>query len=203
VHPPGVQIYAILCGGRRATNVPLVTESFDWQHGVFLASNVSSEGTAAAENAVGELRRDPFAMLPFCGYNMGDYFAHWLQMGQRTDASKLPRIYYVNWFRKDANGKFVWPGFGENSRVLKWIVGRINGKAEANETAIGNVPTKEALDTDGLSLSDDALELLLTVDNEAWRGEAALIPDNYERFGDRLPQQLWEEHRALVERLGD
>jgi phosphoenolpyruvate carboxykinase (GTP) len=200
--PAGVPIDAILFGGRRATNVPLVTESFNWQHGVFLASNVSSEGTAAAENKVGEIRRDPFAMLPFCGYNMADYFAHWLHIGQQTDASNLPRIYYVNWFRKGPEGKFVWPGFGENSRVLKWIVGRLSGTAEATETPIGRVPTKDSLDTDGLSLSDDAIELLLTVDTEAWRGEAALIPDHYERFGDRLPQQLWDEHRALVERLG-
>ncbi|MFL6238750.1 MAG: phosphoenolpyruvate carboxykinase (GTP) [Actinomycetes bacterium] len=200
--PQGVPIDAILFGGRRATNVPLVTESRSWQHGVFLASNVSSEGTAAAENKVGELRRDPFAMLPFCGYNMADYFAHWLHIGKQSDERKLPRIYYVNWFRKDANGKFVWPGFGENSRVLKWIVGRINGTAEAADTPIGRVPTEAALDTDGLDLSDDALALLLTVDTQAWRGEAALIPDHYERFGDRLPQELWAEHRALVERLG-
>jgi phosphoenolpyruvate carboxykinase (GTP) len=201
--PQGVPIDAILFGGRRATNVPLVTESFGWQHGVFLASNVASEGTAAAENKIGELRRDPFAMLPFCGYNMADYFAHWLRMGGQADANKLPRIYYVNWFRKDANGSFVWPGFGENSRVLKWIVQRLGGAAEATETPIGRVPTKAALDTEGLSLSDEAIELLLTVDNEAWRGEAALIPDHYERFGDRLPPQLWDEHRALVERLGN
>ena len=200
--PAGVPIDAILFGGRRATNVPLVTESFSWQHGVFLASNVSSEGTAAAENKVGELRRDPFAMLPFCGYNMGDYFKHWLRIGEQTEPSKLPRIYYVNWFRKDANGKFVWPGFGENSRVLKWIVGRLGGNADATETPIGRVPTTDALDTEGLSLSDESIELLLSVDTEAWRGEAALIPDHYERFGDRLPPQLWDEHRALVERLG-
>jgi phosphoenolpyruvate carboxykinase (GTP) len=200
--PAGVPIDAILFGGRRASNVPLVTESFDWQHGVFLASNVSSEGTAAAENKVGEIRRDPFAMLPFCGYNMADYFAHWLRIGRQTQPDKLPRIYYVNWFRKGPDGKFVWPGFGENSRVLKWIVGRLSGKAEATDTAIGRVPTKESLDTDGLNLSDDAIGLLLTVDTEAWRGEAALIPDHYERFGDRLPPQLWDEHHALVERLG-
>jgi phosphoenolpyruvate carboxykinase (GTP) len=200
--PQGVPIDAILFGGRRSTNVPLVTESFDWQHGVFLASNVSSEGTAAAENKVGELRRDPFAMLPFCGYNMADYFAHWLALGAQTTPEKLPRIYYVNWFRKDANGKFVWPGFGENSRVLKWISERLAGTAEASETPIGRVPTEAALDTDGLSLSKDALDLLLTVDVDAWRGEAALIPAHYERFGDRLPTELWSEHRALVERLG-
>jgi phosphoenolpyruvate carboxykinase (GTP) len=199
--PAGVPIDAILFGGRRATNVPLVTESFDWQQGVFLASNVASEGTAAAENKVGELRRDPFAMLPFCGYNMGDYFAHWLATGTAADASKLPRIYYVNWFRKDANGTFVWPGFGENSRVLKWIVGRLAGTADATETPIGNVPTRESLDLDGLDLTDDQIELLLTVDPEAWREEAAQVKPHYERFGDHLPAQLWDELAKLEARL--
>jgi len=200
--PKGVPIDAILFGGRRATNVPLVTESFDWTHGVFLASNVASEGTAAAENKVGELRRDPFAMLPFCGYNMGDYFGHWLKMGDQADASKLPRIYYVNWFRKDANGKFVWPGFGENSRVLKWIVERLEGKAAADETAIGNVPTRESLDLDGLDLTDDQIATLLTVDNEAWREEAEQITPHYARFGDHLPKALWTQLERLQERLG-
>jgi len=200
--PNGVPIDAILFGGRRATNVPLVTESFDWQHGVFLASNVSSEGTAAAENKVGELRRDPFAMLPFCGYNMGDYFGHWLTTGAKAEASKLPRIYYVNWFRKDANGKFVWPGFGDNSRVLKWIVERLEGKAAADQTAIGNVPTRDALDLSGLDLTDEQIELLLTVDNDAWRQEAEQIAPHYQRFGDHLPSELWEELGKLQERLG-
>jgi phosphoenolpyruvate carboxykinase (GTP) len=199
--PKGVPISAILFGGRRATNVPLVTESFDWQHGVFLASNVSSEGTAAAENKVGELRRDPFAMLPFCGYNMGDYFGHWLAMGNQADADKLPRIYYVNWFRKDSNGKFVWPGFGDNSRVLKWIVERLDGTATATETAIGNVPTKDSLDLAGLDLSDDQLELLLSVDNEAWREEAAKIAPDYNRFGSHLPDALRDELAKLEQRL--
>jgi phosphoenolpyruvate carboxykinase (GTP) len=200
--PKGVPISAILFGGRRATSVPLVTEAFDWQHGVFLASNVASEGTAAAENKVGELRRDPFAMLPFCGYNMGDYFGHWLKMGKRTDAAKLPRIYFVNWFRKDENGKFVWPGYGENSRVLKWIVERLEGVADAQATPIGYLPTKAALDTSGLSISDHHLELLLSVDTEIWAEEASLIPPAYQKFGDRLPQELWDEHAALLERLG-
>src|SRR3954463_7830659 len=200
--PKGVPIDAILFGGRRASNVPLVTESFDWQQGVFLASNVASEGTAAAENKVGELRRDPFAMLPFCGYNMGDYFAHWLKTGGAADASKLPRIYYVNWFRKDASGTFVWPGFGENSRVLKWIVERLEGSAAATETPIGNVPTKGALDTNGLDLSDEQLQTLLTVDNDAWRDEAEGITPHYERFGDHLPKALWDELDRLRQRLG-
>ena len=194
-------ISAILFGGRRASAVPLVTEAFDWKHGVFMASNVASEGTAAAENKIGEIRRDPFAMLPFCGYNMGDYFGHWLSMGKRTEASKLPKIYFVNWFRKDERGKFVWPGFGENSRVLKWIVERLEGTADARITPIGALPTRTSLDTSGLSLTDAQLELLLSVDPDIWLEEAASIPANYERFGDRLPQELWDEHAALVERL--
>jgi phosphoenolpyruvate carboxykinase (GTP) len=200
--PKGVPISAILFGGRRASAVPLVTESFDWQHGVFLASNVASEGTAAAENKVGELRRDPFAMLPFCGYNMGDYFAHWLGIGASADADKLPRIYFVNWFRKDSDGRYVWPGFGENSRVLKWIVERLEGKADAVDTPIGRVPSRDALDVDGLGLSDADLDLLLTVDPAVWREEASLIPAHYDRFGDRLPKALREELAALEERLG-
>ena len=199
--PKGVPISAILFGGRRATAVPLVTEAFDWKHGVFLASNVASEGTAAAENKIGELRRDPMAMLPFCGYNMGDYFKHWLSMASRTEESKLPRIYFVNWFRKDARGKFVWPGFGENSRVLKWIVERLEGKAEARDTAIGRVPAKGSLDVEGLGLSEEALDLLLTVDAEVWAEEAALIPADYQKFGERLPQELWTQYEALTERL--
>ncbi len=197
--PAGVPISAILFGGRRATAVPLVTEAFDWQHGVFLASNVASEGTAAAENKVGELRRDPFAMLPFCGYNMGDYFGHWLSMP--TKASKLPKIFFVNWFRKDMHGKFLWPGYGENSRVLKWIFGRLDGTAEAHDTPIGRVPTVESLDVSGLNLTDHQLFLLLTVDRSVWKEEASLIPAAYEKFGDRLPQALWDEHDALIERL--
>ncbi len=199
--PQGVPISALLFGGRRATAAPLVTEAFDWQHGVFLASNVASEGTAAAENKVGELRRDPFAMLPFCGYNMGDYFGHWLKMGKRADPAKLPRIYFVNWFRKDENGKFVWPGYGENSRVLKWIVGRLDGEVEAQLTPIGYLPTKASLDTSGLMISDQHLELLLSVDIDVWIEEASLIPPAYEKFGDRFPSELWDEHAALVERL--
>jgi len=199
--PAGVPISAILFGGRRATAVPLVTEAFDWRHGVFLASNIASEGTAAAENKVGDLRRDPFAMLPFCGYNMADYFQHWLSFGERADADKLPRIYFVNWFRKDENGKFVWPGYGENSRVLKWIVERLEGEADAQETPIGRLPTPASLDTDGLTLNDDQLHLLLSVDRSVWKEEAATIPVSYEIFGDRLPQALWDEHAALVARL--
>ncbi len=199
--PKGVPISAILFGGRRASAVPLVTESFDWRHGVFMASNVASEGTAAAENKVGELRRDPFAMLPFCGYNMGDYFAHWLALGAKADPAKLPRIYFVNWFRKDEKGKFVWPGYGENSRVLKWIVQRLEGEVDAETTAIGLVPTKAALDVSGLTITDAQIDLLLTVDHEVWAEEAALIAPYYEKFGDRLPNALWEERDALLGRL--
>ncbi len=200
--PKGVPISAILFGGRRATAVPLVTESFDWAHGVFLGANVSSEKTAAAQGKVGELRRDPFAMLPFCGYNMGDYFAHWLKIGRSTDASKLPRIYYVNWFRKDKNGKFVWPGFGENSRVLKWILERLSGDAGAVGSPIGNLPAPDALDTEGLGLSDSDLDVLLSVDRGAWEHEAALIPEFFRTFGGHLPRELWDMYQDLLDRLG-
>ncbi|MFJ8229579.1 phosphoenolpyruvate carboxykinase (GTP) [Streptomyces sp. NPDC094448] len=200
--PKGVPISAILFGGRRASAVPLVTESFSWQHGVFLGANVASEKTAAAEGKVGELRRDPFAMLPFCGYNMGDYMAHWIKVGQNADPAKLPKIYYVNWFRKNGRGKFVWPGFGENSRVLKWIVERLDGRADGVETPIGVLPTAESLDTDGLELSREDLDFLLTVDPEVWREEAALVPEHLNTFGDHTPQELWAEYRALVARLG-
>ena len=200
--PAGVPISAILFGGRRASNVPLVTESFGWDHGVFLGANVASEKTAAAEGTVGELRRDPFAMLPFCGYNMGDYFGHWLKVGRMTDAAKLPRLYYVNWFRKDSGGRYVWPGFGENSRVLKWIIERLSGDAEAVETPIGHLPAPGALDTDGLRLSQADLDLLLTVDPQAWKLEADRMPEFFEMFGEHLPERLWELHQDLVDRLG-
>lgn len=172
-------ISAILFGGRRATAVPLVTESFTWQHGVFLGANIASEKTAAAEGTVGELRRDPFAMLPFCGYNMGDYFAHWLKVGAQADAAKLPKIYYVNWFRKNAEGKFVWPGYGENSRVLKWIVERLEGTGEGVETPIGVLPTVEGFDLGDLKLTKEDLDLLFTVDADIWRQEAALVPPTW------------------------
>jgi phosphoenolpyruvate carboxykinase (GTP) len=199
--PKGVPISAMLFGGRRASAVPLAIEAFDWDHGVFLASNISSEGTAAAENRVGALRRDPFAMLPFCGYHMADYFGHWLKLGAGADPEKLPRIYFVNWFRKDGRGRFLWPGFGENSRVLKWVVDRLEGRAEARDTPIGRVPTAEALDLTGLDLPADDLEQLLEVDPVVWEEEAALIRAAYEKFGERLPQALWDEHAALAARL--
>ena len=199
--PAGVPVSAILFGGRRASAVPLVTESLSWQHGVFLGANVASEKTAAAEGTVGELRRDPFAMLPFCGYNMGDYIGHWLSIGRSTDADKLPRLYYVNWFRKDEDGAFLWPGFGENSRVLEWIVGRLDGTADAQDTAIGRLPTKAAFDIEGLEIDDRVFDVLLSVDVDVWRQEAALIPDFLRTFGDRMPAEIWDEHAALLARL--
>jgi phosphoenolpyruvate carboxykinase (GTP) len=199
--PRGVPISAILFGGRRATAVPLVTEAPSWQRGVFYGSIVSSETTAAQAGAIGQLRRDPFAMLPFCGYNMADYFGHWLATGQKADAGKLPRIYYVNWFRKTPEGKFLWPGYGENSRVLAWIVGRLEGEADGVESPLGVHPTRESFNTDGLDVPEADLDTLLTLDVDVWKQEAALIPQHYETFGDRLPADLWSEHQALVERL--
>src|SRR6516225_4579924 len=192
--PAGVPISAILFGGRRASAVPLVIESFDWDHGVFLGANIASEKTAAAEGRVGELRHDPFAMLPFCGYNMGDYFGYWLKIGRTADRAKLPGLFYVNWFRKDASGKFVWPGFGENIRVLKWIIQRLSGETTATKTAIGYLPAPGSLDLGGLELSSADLDLLLTVDTDAWRLEAEHIPEFFRTFGRHLPARLWELH---------
>ncbi len=202
--PAGVPISAILFGGRRASAVPLVTEAYDWNHGVYLAANMASEGTAAAEGTVGALRRDPFAMLPFCGYDMADYLAHWLRMGAAaaSDPGQLPRIYMVNWFRKDANGKFVWPGFGDNARVLKWIVDRVEGKINAEDTPVGRLPRREDLDLAGLSLAADKLDLLLTVDTDTWRREATLNAEDLKTLGERVPPALWREQSGLEERLG-
>jgi phosphoenolpyruvate carboxykinase (GTP) len=197
--PKGVPISAILFGGRRATNVPLVTESFDWQHGVFLGSIMSSEKTAAAAGNVGELRFDPFAMLPFCGYSMGDYFAHWLEIGHREGA-QLPQLYWVNWFRKGDDGKFLWPGFGDNSRVIKWIVERLDGTAEAVDTPIGRVPSPSALDTSGLDIDDATLAELVSVDAESWRQEIPQIEDHYARLAN-VPPELDDELSALQKRL--
>ena len=190
-NPNGVPISAILFGGRRAATVPLAFEAFDWQHGTFIGSIASSERTAAAAGTVGELRRDPMAMLPFCGYNMGDYFAHWLEMGKNTDASKLPKIFYVNWFRKDADGGWLWPGFGENSRVLKWIVERVSGKGQAVETPIGYLPAAGAIDTSGLDVTDDQMAELLDVDVEEWLNEIESIREHYARFegGKHCPKR--------------
>ena len=200
-NPKGVPISAILFGGRRATTVPLVFEAFDWQHGTFIGSIASSERTAAAAGTVGELRRDPMAMLPFCGYNMGDYFAHWLEMGKNTDASKLPKIFYVNWFRKDADGGWLWPGFGENSRVLKWIVERVSGQGEAVETPIGYLPEFGAIDTSGLDVTDEQMTELLDVDVEEWLNEIESIREHYARFEETLPEALSDELASLEARL--
>ncbi len=200
-NPNGVPISAILFGGRRASTVPLVFEAFNWQHGTFIGSIASSERTAAAAGTVGELRRDPMAMLPFCGYNMGDYFAHWLEMGEKTDADNLPKIFYVNWFRKDADGGWLWPGFGENSRVLKWIVERINGKGEAVETPIGYLPASDSIDTSGIDVTDAQMDELLNVDIDEWLNEIKSIREHYARFEDRLPQALSDELDSLEVRL--
>jgi phosphoenolpyruvate carboxykinase (GTP) len=201
--PAGVPISAILFGGRRATNVPLVTEARDWTHGTFLGSIMSSEKTAAAAGAIGQVRFDPYAMLPFMGYNVGDYIANYLNIGAATDEEKLPKVYWVNWFRKDEAGKFIWPGFGENSRVLKWVVDRVDGRADATETPIGYVPTPESLDTDGLDISEDDLQTLLSVDSDAWKEELELVEDHYEFIGERLPEAMREQLDDLRTRLSE
>jgi phosphoenolpyruvate carboxykinase (GTP) len=199
--PKGVPIDAILFGGRRAGIVPLVTEAFNWQHGTFLGATVSSETTAAITGKVGQLRRDPMAMLPFCGYHMGDYFAHWLKLGAGADASKLPKICYVNWFRQDKNGKFLWPGYGENSRVLKWIFERCDGKVHAKDTPIGRIPDVPDLDTMGLDIKGAHVDELLSVDIDGWLAEIPLIKEHFAKFGDHLPKGLQDEVAALEHRL--
>ena len=196
----GVPISAILFGGRRATVVPLVNEASSWVQGTFFGSIVSSEKTAAAAGTIGELRRDPMAMLPFCGYNMADYWSHWISFGNQ-EGVKLPRIYYVNWFRKNDAGKFMWPGFGENSRVLQWIFERCEGQGEAIETPIGNLPTTDALNFEGLDLSDDTIEELLRVEVDGWLAEIPLIEEYYDKFGDHLPAELGEELANLKSNL--
>jgi phosphoenolpyruvate carboxykinase (GTP) len=200
--PAGVPISAILFGGRRASVVPLVHEGFDWEHGVFLGSIMASETTAAAAGAVGNLRRDPFAMLPFCGYNMADYWAHWLSFTERMDRDKLPRIFYVNWFRKSPDGRWLWPGYGENSRVLEWVFERCAGEGEAVETPIGYLPAAGAIPIDGLDVSDEDMAELLRVDVDEWRAEVPDIERHYEQFGDRLPAELRTQLEALRSRLG-
>ena len=201
--PKGVPISAILFGGRRATVVPLVNEALSWQHGTFLGSIMSSETTAAAAGKVGALRHDPFAMLPFCGYHMADYFGHWLRLGAQADAATLPRIYHVNWFRRGDDGKFLWPGYGENSRVLKWVFERVTGAGKAVDTPIGRLPAPGALDVSGLTLPEGNLSQLLRVDTEGWNHELPLIRRHYERFGSRLPQGLRDELAALEQRLAN
>jgi phosphoenolpyruvate carboxykinase (GTP) len=199
--PKGVPIDAILFGGRRSTVVPLVTEAFDWEHGVFLGSVMASEKTAAAAGTVGELRFDPFAMLPFCGYNMGDYFAHWLEIGRRSGA-RLPKIFYVNWFRKDSDGRFLWPGFGENSRVLAWVFARSAGQGAASETPIGLIPPvgPDGIDTRGLDVSDADMTELLRVDAEEWRAQLPQLKAHLAKF-ERLPRELQAQVQSLEERL--
>lgn len=199
--PRGVPISAILFGGRRASVVPLVTEALSWQHGTFLAATVSSETTAAAAGAVGQLRHDPFAMLPFCGYNMGDYFGHWLKMGKSASAEKLPKIYYVNWFRKGSDGKFLWPGYGENCRVLKWIFERTDGVDHAVKTPIGILPKEGAIDVKGLSISADSMNELLAVDDAAWKQAAEELKTYFGVFGERLPSGIVDELEQLEARL--
>ena len=201
--PAGVPISAILFGGRRATNVPLVTEARDWDHGVFLGSIMSSEKTAAAAGAIGQVRFDPFAMLPFIGYNVGDYFSHWLSIGDRTEAARLPKLFWVNWFRKDAGGRFMWPGFGENIRVLEWVVDRVAGTGSATDTPIGLVPTIDAIDRTGLDVDDETMAHLLSVDPSSWGHEVALINEHYSMIGDRLPKRLDAELDDLRQRLDD
>ncbi|MFL5839785.1 MAG: phosphoenolpyruvate carboxykinase (GTP) [Thermoleophilaceae bacterium] len=200
--PKGVPIDAMLFGGRRSTVMPLALEANNWTHGVYLGATMSSEKTAAAAGTVGELRHDPFAMLPFCGYNMGDYFGHWVKVGKEHDEAKLPRIFCVNWFRKDDDGKFLWPGFGENSRVLEWVFRRCDGEAEAVETPIGKVPARVSLNTEGLDISEAQLEQLLSVDTELVKAELPAQHQHLARFGDDLPQELRDELAALEERLG-
>ena len=201
--PAGVPISAILFGGRRATNVPLVTEARDWDHGVFLGSIMSSEKTAAAAGAIGQVRFDPFAMLPFIGYNVGDYFSHWLSIGDRTEAARLPKLFWVNWFRKDAGGRFMWPGFGENIRVLEWVVDRVAGTGSATDTPIGLVPTIDAIDRTGLDVDNETMAHLLSVDPSSWGHEVALINEHYSMIGDRLPKRLDAELDDLRRRLDD
>jgi phosphoenolpyruvate carboxykinase (GTP) len=200
-NPEGVPLSAILFGGRRPGTIPLVNEAFDWAHGVFLGSSCGSETTAATLGQTGILRRDPFAMLPFCGYNIADYFAYWLSLGKRTEASKLPKVYFVNWFRKNEGGKFIWPGYGENSRVLKWICERVEGTAKAESTPIGNLPTPDALDLSGLNIAAEELRALRSVDVAGWRREVQDIESYYEKLDGRLPQELKRQVAALKQRL--
>ena len=199
-NPQGVPLSAIIFGGRRAKTAPLVYQSFDWQHGTFVGSIMSSETTAAATGAVGVVRRDPMAMLPFCGYHMGDYFAHWLEIGKKL-GDKAPKIFNVNWFRTDDEGHFIWPGFGDNMRVLRWIIDRCEGKADAVETAIGYEPKPEDIETEGLSIDTETVKGLLNVDKELWKEEVKGIKEFYAKFGDRMPKELTDELAALEARL--
>jgi len=199
--PAGVAIDAIFFGGRRATNVPLVNESLSWEHGVFIGATVSSEQTAAAEGTVGALRRDPFAMLPFCGYNMADYWGHWLEIGKATTPDKLPRVFQVNWFRKGADGSFLWPGFGENSRVIEWAIRRVEGEVDAVDTPIGRAPVAGDLNLEGLDIAPSVVEELFAVNPGTWLAEADMTDEYFAKFGDRLPAELAEQLEQLKIRL--
>nr|WP_300151044.1 phosphoenolpyruvate carboxykinase domain-containing protein [Propionicimonas sp.] len=199
-NPAGVPIDVILFGGRRATNIPLISEAYDWEHGVFIGATVSSEQTAAAEGVVGALRRDPFAMLPFCGYNMADYWNHWLKTGEVL-GDKAPRIFQVNWFRKDAEGRWLWPGFGENSRPIEWALRRVAGQTEAIDAISGRIPAPGQLNTDGLDITDAQLEALFELDPDAWTLETRITEDYFAEFGDKVPQALRQQLRDLSERV--
>ncbi len=200
--PNGVPISAILVGGRRPSTIPLVHESFDWKHGVFLGSIMGSEITAAAiSDKIGQVRRDPFAMLPFIGYHVCDYLQHWFDIGEKSDDSKLPKIFYVNWFRKNEKGKFIWPGYGENSRVLKWICERVSGEGEAVKTPIGYLPSVDAIDTEGLDIAKEALESILDVNKDEWLKEVESIKEHYKNYGPKLPKELQNQLAALEQRL--
>ena len=199
--PKGVPISAFLFGGRRPHVIPLVNEAYDWNHGVYMGSSASSETTSAAAGAVGKIRHDPFAMLPFCGYNMGDYFGHWIQIGRMTLAEKLPKIFYVNWFRKDENGKFMWPGYTDNVRVLKWVIERVNGTGKYVDTPIGRLPAEDAIEVEGIGVKPETMKKLFTVNNDEWKGEVTEMREYYKIFGDRLPKQLSAELDKIEERL--
>jgi phosphoenolpyruvate carboxykinase (GTP) len=201
-NPAGVPISAFLFGGRRASTVPLVAEAFDWEHGVFMGASAGSETTAAALHKAGVLRRDPFAMLPFCGYHIGDYLAHWLSFGERSKSGKLPKIFFVNWFRKDDEGRWLWPGFGDNSRVLKWVCERVDGTGKAVESPVGMLPTPDAIDTTGLDIDKSDIEELLRVDVEQWKKEAEDASEYFGKFGDKLPAGMSNQLQNLKKRLG-
>jgi phosphoenolpyruvate carboxykinase (GTP) len=198
-NPAGVPISAILFGGRRANLIPLIYQSFNWQHGVFLGATMTSETTAAATGAVGVVRRDPMAMLPFCGYNMGDYFGHWLRTGQSLQ--EAPKIFRVNWFRMDAGGNYLWPGFGENLRVLRWVLGRVHNEVGAVETPIGYLPHSNGIDVSGLDVTSEAMQELIAVDRDGWLDAVAGQREFFKQFGDRLPPEMWQESEALEHRL--
>ncbi len=199
-NPKGVPISAILFGGKRANLIPLVAESFNWQHGVFTGTRMGSEITAAASSlTVGAVRRDPMAMLPFCGYNMGDYFKHWLDFGKKL--KHPPKIFSINWFRTDENGKFIWPGFGDNIRVIKWVIDRINGKSGARETPLGLLPDLKDMDLSGLNIPQEKLERLFAIDPSEWTGELQEIEKYLSGFGKQMPEEIWQEYRALAEKL--